>query len=56
MPASLHKGPGSVVVLFFSLIMLNSIPTTLSSLEHTKRVCVFILSLFGSISNCVQVR
>lgn len=56
MPASLHTGQGSVAVLFFSLIMLNSIPTALSSLEHTKRVCVFILSLLGSIRNCVQVR
>jgi hypothetical protein len=54
MPASLHTGPGSVAVLFLSVIMLKSIPTALSSLEYTKSVCVFILFLLGSIRNCVQ--
>jgi len=56
MLGSLLTGPGSVAVLFFSLIMLNSIPTALSSLEHTKCVCVFILFLLGSIRNCFQVK
>jgi len=56
MPASLLTGPRSVTVLFFSLIMLNSNPTALSTLEHTKCVCVFILFLLVSIRNCVQGR
>jgi hypothetical protein len=36
MPASLLTCLGSVAVLFLLLIMFNSIPTALSSLEHTK--------------------
>jgi hypothetical protein len=56
MTASLHTGPGSVAVLFFLLIMLNTIPTALSSLEHTKCVCVFILFLLGSIKKRDPIR